>query len=267
MPVFIYTPGERRGPDVGRATRDFLADPLGTVAFGIAGRYKGDPYRGTRTEFDTDTGQVRTKFFTTVEAASAYFDTFKDQKPTRGGPRGTEKGLSARDAVLLRQAFDTGTVPAAMPAYLRDFATQIALESPIRIPPLPEGVNEPIAGEGITITPPGVEFFMPTRFEVPPGGYAGFAQQTVAGQRQQLGLVRAARRRSAGGAGTRAGSRTQASGRYALIRRPGYRKLVKRTARAAATRRKRGRKTRPRLVKGSAAAKRYMAKIRRMRGK
>jgi len=81
---------------------------------------------------------------------------------------------------------------------------------------------------------------------VPPGGFAGFAQQTPATQAlfQRSGRV--------------GGQRSAAKRRRkrAKTARPAARKTAKRrTARPA------------RLVKGSAAAKRYMASIRRKRRK
>jgi hypothetical protein len=72
---------------------------------------------------------------------------------------------------------------------------------------------------------------------IPPNGFAGFAQQTAAVQ----SLFR--KRGSNGGA----------------------RKRRKKTAAAAPRRKKRASGKKARLVKGSAAAKRYMAKIRRKR--
>lgn len=84
---------------------------------------------------------------------------------------------------------------------------------------------------------------------VPPGGFAGFAQQTAATQR----LFQAAGR--VGGRKSSAKRRRKATAKRA----------------APSTRRRRGtgtvkaRKGRARLVKGSAAAKAYMAKIRRKR--
>jgi len=90
------------------------------------------------------------------------------------------------------------------------------------------------------------DYFMPRRFrfEVPVGGFAGFAQQTVAGQRSSM---------------KRAGVRRRRHGR-AATRRP---------TRAPHAKKRVSRRTRkmPRMVKGSAAAKRYMAKLRRMRKK
>lgn len=97
-------------------------------------------------------------------------------------------------------------------------------------------------------SPSGVPLFMSVgglmRIIVPPGGFAGFAQQTPA---TQALFARA---------GARGGRMTQ-------------RRRRRKAAAAArsAPRRKRSarRRGRARLVKGSAAAKRYMAKIRRKR--
>jgi hypothetical protein len=83
------------------------------------------------------------------------------------------------------------------------------------------------------------------RIIVPPGGFAGFAQQTPATQRL---FSQAAGRR--GGQTTQRRRRRKAKAAAAMPRR----------------RRRRSRARRPaRLVKGSAAAKRYMASIRRKR--
>lgn len=79
---------------------------------------------------------------------------------------------------------------------------------------------------------------------IPVGGFAGFAQQTPAVQ----SLYRGGRRAS--GSGRRRRKKKAAA-------------APRRRRRAAA--KSRGRGKLKRLVKGSAAAKRYMAKIRRMR--
>lgn len=84
---------------------------------------------------------------------------------------------------------------------------------------------------------------------VPPGGFAGFAQQTAA--TQQL-FQRA---------GSLGGKRSAAKRR---------RKATRKTAKTTSRRRKgagrvKARKGKARLVKGSAAAKRYMASIRKKR--
>lgn len=79
---------------------------------------------------------------------------------------------------------------------------------------------------------------------VPPGGFAGFAQQTAATQAM---FQRAGRK---GGKRSAAKRRKRATAKRAAPSR-------KRRARAKTSKR--------RLVKGSAAAKRYMASIRRKR--
>jgi len=89
------------------------------------------------------------------------------------------------------------------------------------------------------------------RIIIPPGGFAGFAQQTPATQRL---FSQAAGRR--GGQTTQRRRRRKAKAAAPRRRR--------RAAASAAPRRRRARRP-ARLVKGSAAAKRYMASIRRKR--
>lgn len=79
--------------------------------------------------------------------------------------------------------------------------------------------------------------------KVPPNGFAGLAQQTPAVQALYRGSAMTKRR--PGGAG---GRRARISRDVARVKR-----AKKRSAKVA------------RLVKGSAAAKRHMAKLRRMR--
>lgn len=88
---------------------------------------------------------------------------------------------------------------------------------------------------------------MPTRrVFVPPGGFAGFSQQTPAVQALLSGAAKPRRKK------------TTRKRRKVARKRP----AAKRTRRATG----RGRKP-ARLVKGSAAAKRHMAKLRAMRKK
>ena len=86
------------------------------------------------------------------------------------------------------------------------------------------------------------------RIVIPPGGFAGMAQQTPAVQQQ---FAQAAGRR--GGMTTQRRRRRKAASSSTVRTR---------TKRRRTTRRARGR---AHLVKGSAAAKRYMARIRRKR--
>jgi len=85
------------------------------------------------------------------------------------------------------------------------------------------------------------------RTGIPPNGFAGFGQQSVATQQLVGGALAKKTRRK----------------RKKVTKKKTTRRT---TRRKAATRKKRGRKP-ARLVKGSAAAKRHMAKLRRMRGK
>ena len=80
---------------------------------------------------------------------------------------------------------------------------------------------------------------------VPPGGFVGFGQNTAATQALFGGFLKGAKGSS----------------------RKKRRTKKRRTARKTTARRKptRRRATKKRLVKGSAAAKRHMAKLRRMR--
>jgi len=87
----------------------------------------------------------------------------------------------------------------------------------------------------------------PVSIVVPPGGFAGFAQQTPATQAMFQNAGRLGGQRSA--AKRRRKRKTTA-------------KKAKRTTRA---RRASPKRKKARLVKGSAAAKRYMASIRRKR--
>ena len=94
---------------------------------------------------------------------------------------------------------------------------------------------------------------MPKTIFVPPGGFAGFAQQTPA--TQALVSRPAARKRKAPVRKKR--------------RKTTAKKRTRRPARRTSTkpRRRTTRKKPARMVKGSAAAKRHMAKLRRMRRK
>lgn len=86
-------------------------------------------------------------------------------------------------------------------------------------------------------------------FFIPPGGFAGFSQQTMATKALLSPRSATGRRKT----GTRKKRPTKKRAR------PARRK-------ATSVRRRRAKAGRPaRLVKGSAAAKRYMAKIRKMR--
>ena len=102
---------------------------------------------------------------------------------------------------------------------------------------------------------------MPRTIFVPPGGFQGFAEQTIAVKTLVSTSGKSSSRKKARTTGTtarrkpaRARTRSPGPGRR---RKPARTKPINRKPR-------RGKKPQ-RLVKGSAAAKRHMAKLRRMR--
>jgi len=140
-----------------------------------------------------------------------------------GSVRGTITPLTPEQAAYLRAQ---SAPPPALPGNIPGFG--------------------PVFGGFGQTSPSGVPVFLTIggdmRAIIPPGGFAGFAQQTPA--TQQL-FARASGRR---------GGRTTQRRRRAKAKAAG------------APRRRRAASRRPaRLVKGSAAAKRYMASIRRKR--
>lgn len=94
------------------------------------------------------------------------------------------------------------------------------------------------------------ETSMPARKPIiPPGGFAGFAQQTPAVQTLLSGR--------ASGTVTRRRRKTRRKKKTAARRRPAAKRTRRKTTRRA--------KKPAYMVKGSAAAKRHMAKLRKMR--
>lgn len=166
----------------------------------------------------------------------------------------------------LQAIFDGQTGRAGSYEYFRndlailgvDFRRSQPEPSPFEPPP-----NFPalFSGGGRQYSPVGPEdFFMP-RFvrDLPVGGYAGFAQQTVAGQLSSMprSARSSVRRRKA----RRSSARTRSAG-PTRRRRTRRARVARRGVFKRAARRRGGL---ARLKKGSAAAKRYMAKIRKMR--
>lgn len=129
--------------------------------------------------------------------------------------------------------------------------TKVTLRYPSAPPPPPPGATPfaPMGGGGsgsVSIPLTGDPRDMRS-IVVPPGGFAGFAQQTPATQAlfQRAGRI---------------------GGKRSAAKRKRKKSAKKRVARAAPKRRRRAKSKRPaRLVKGSAAAKRYMASIRKRR--
>jgi hypothetical protein len=153
-----------------------------------------------------------------------------------GKPANLENAASAQAA--LQATYDAGVVVPGIPRGYQQFADEIAAlgQSHLARPP-------PQAQSPDVITLPRSD--MGQNFMggfIPPGGVAGFNQMTPS---SQLALTRGAR-----------GTRTRSKRRKTRTKRTKTRKARK-------TRTKRGKAKR--FVKGSAAAKRYMAKIRRKR--
>lgn len=125
---------------------------------------------------------------------------------------------------------------------------------PNPVPPKPPAISTPLinapgffpfaasGGSGASTVIPLLIGGRNVRLIIPPGGFAGFAQQTPATQ-----------------------ALFQRAGRVGGMRSAAKRRKRKKTAAKKTTRRRTRGKKRARLVKGSAAAKRYMASIRRKR--
>lgn len=160
----------------------------------------------------------------------------KRTKGLYGKLRDSYDRIARENEPRLQVALDTGVVPANTHRYYLEAANAIAqLE---RTPPASEP-SSPTYSEPFA-TPGGGRDRSPSimNYIVPPGGFAGFAQQTIANQRA-LGT------RVGAGGGTR--------------KRRKKKTVAKK--RASPRRAKKGGK----LKKGSAAAKAYMAKIRKKR--
>lgn len=222
----------------------FFASPLSTVVGGILGG-KGPPSLGPPVEINTETNRV------SLPGA-----------PLQGSARDRIFGTNTRYLAALQQAYDTGRSPGGE-IYDRVAAEGRNARAGIYdqpAPVAPEQILEPeersssvVSSAGQQGSPIGPEdFFMPRFTRSIPGGYAGFAQQTPAGQRQMMGgkgpttRRRRKKKRAAGSSARRRSARTSAA--------------VRARRKASTTPKRRGR-----LVKGSAAAKAYMAKIRRKR--
>jgi hypothetical protein len=142
---------------------------------------------------------------------------------------------------LLRQSYESGVVVPGLPKAYQAAGREVAAIGAAKLARVPAPEQPP---EQITLPRSDTGQNFMGGF-IPPGGMAGFSQMTPS---SQLALTRGSRRSS----GTRK-------------RRKSRKTKTKRTK----TRRTKTRKTKKgkakRFVKGSAAAKRYMAKIRRKR--
>jgi hypothetical protein len=259
--------------DVGLAIGSFLAGPAGAAGFllGFAGQARSqDPGPHYTVHLDPDAGLV----------SIGGLEGSAQAKTANVGFARTGYALEKRKSEDLQQVFNTGKLQPGLPkVYLPVARALIELHNLFPQTPFvpPDGTGIPgidarvpfgVEG-GLQRSPPGPEFFMPRIFEVPPGGFAGFAQQTVAGQRQmakpgirrKAGIVRASvgQRRSSSYRASGGGSRQFAARRKV--------RLVKGRRGRKAAYLLRGRKKKAHLVKGSAAAKAFMKRLRNMQGK
>jgi hypothetical protein len=247
MPVIrIDPPKKDRGgflADVGRLAQ-FYASPLRSI-IGAASDTRGtsqenkEIYGTLPIEVDTNTGLV-----TAIHISGK----------GRGAIVADQRNAHANDAAaVLQRVYNTGVVPAKVPVgYLA--AAKIVANLHISDPPEYLARADAAYAEDMAAKAKPVQSGYPNNppfpvwesdnmgILIPPGGMAGYAQMTGA---SKLALTRGGRGRSTGVRRKR--RKTRAS------------KPRKRTARKA--------RGRAKLKKGSAAAKRYMASIRRKRRK
>jgi hypothetical protein len=229
-----------------RGVTQFYANPLGTIV-GAADRSHSTSEEAKETygtlplEIDTATGLVQ-------------FQRMPDAKG-RGQLVVNQRNAAGADAQrVLQQVYDTGVLPSKIPVgYLA--AAKIVQQLHTTDPPeylanFQHAIDQDVADKaaaaqtGVRNNPPFPVWESDNMgILIPPGGMAGFSQMTGA---SKLALTRGSRRSSGGG-----------------------RKRRRKSAKRTKTRKTRSktRKSKKRLVKGSAAAKKYMASIRRKRRK
>jgi len=249
MPVIRIDPPKRNRGGFFSHARDvarFVVNPLGTIV-GAADRShrtsneSKEIYGTVPIEVDTASGLV------TAHAQAG--------GRGRGGLVESQRNAHAVDAVkVLQRVYDTGVVPQKVPAGYLAAAKIVAdlhrTDPPEYLANFQQAFDQDVADKadraqtGIPNNPPFPVWESDNMgILIPPGGMAGFSQMTGA---SKLALTRGSRGRSTGG-------------------RKRRRKAAKtRTKRAKRTKRRAGKR---KLVKGSAAAKRYMASIRRKRRK
>jgi len=247
--------------DIGRAAGSFIAGPGGAAGFLLSffGGGGGQPYDPPHytVHVDPDSGLVSIGDLEGSAQASKAIVAFN-----RSGHFLAKR--KPEDQAILQRIYETGKMqPGLSGAYASTARALIEIRALFPDTPFvpPDGTGVPgvdarvpfgIEG-GAQRSPPGPEFFMPRLFEVPPGGFAAFAQQTVAGQRQQTkaGFIRAASRRR---------KKAKSSTRYARSGTgPRYRPKRKRSRKV-----RRSRSRPARMVKGSSAAKAFMKRLRNM---
>jgi hypothetical protein len=249
MPVIRIDPPKKPTGGFFSHARDvarFVTNPLGTIV-GASNRSHSrnseakEIYGTVPIEVDTATGLV----------------TAHGQAGGKGAGSRTfdRRNAHANDAVrVLQRVYDTGVVPSKVPVGYLAAAKIVAdlhrTDPPEYLANAQAAFDQDVADKadraqtGIPNNPPFPVWESDNMgILIPPGGMAGFSQMTGA---SKLALTRGSRGRSTGG-------------------RKRRRKAAKtRTKRTKRTKRRAGKR---KLVKGSAAAKRYMASIRRKRRK
>lgn len=237
MPIARYDPPE--APKGGflrnlRGVAQFYLSPLTTILGAATSRTPKDDrdaYYALPIEVDTETGRV-----SAIEMPAA---------KGKAGPVVAARNARAREAAAaIQRAYDDGAVSGRIPPGYRAIAEQVAqLPHDQVIAVTEDQAQDRTEFKQFDYGENDMAGFLP------PGGIAGFMQMTGA---SKLALMKGQRRSKSSGSSRRRRAR-KAKGRPRKIGRP---------KRKAVARRKKGR---ARLVKGSAAAKRYMASIRRKR--
>lgn len=236
MTVYRFEP-----PDTSHSLGDlvklgigFVTDPLSTV-LGLAssGQAQNSKERGGNNSYNILPVEVDDEW-----------DTVKIDVP-KNYQTGGRQGAVARTRLAAVQGaqnalfdvYQTGILIPGVPKFYKQVAAEVAKIGAAKL----ARTSAP-AQDRPTPSPPGKNPMPPGGY-IPPGGMAGFSQMTPS---SQIALTRGAR---GGGGGGRRKRRTK----------------VKRTKTRRVKRAKGGKRKAKRFVKGSAAAKRYMAKIRRKR--
>lgn len=239
MPIVRIDPPKKKGRtffDAVKGVARFYVNPVGTI-ISANNESKATPnevkemYGTLPLELDTATGVF----------SAVHIPTGKGKGAIVAGIR---NATADQAAAALSQVYYTGVVPKVLPPGYRAAAT-IAAQLKTTDPPdwVTRDYSTRVDQEPAPVqTPPTTNDWNNPMGIIPPGGYAGFSQMTPA---SRLALTRGVR---GGGSGRR------------KKRRKTKTKTTKR-------RKKRSGGKKARLVKGSAAAKRYMASIRRKRRK
>lgn len=233
---------ERASGDAARGFVGFVQNPVGTVA-GMFGARRGEPQAEVRLDTSrglVEVGGVRSDATPLVDPG-ATIPLHPRARAARGLGLAWQHEERRRVATALAEAFRTGSVTSVPRQYV-SIAEEIAGIGRAQAPldsagPLDDSDVRFIEG-GAQRSPPGPEFFMPRSI---PGGAFGMAQQVPATVARVRGAL--------GGGGTRRARRSR------TVRTNGGRPRRRRRSSGKAAR----------FVKGSAAAKAHMARLRKMR--